>query len=333
MNTRHLVILALVAITGLVAVFWSQSIDEVASVESPLYPGLFESINDIDRVVISDESAGQTVTLERGAQAWTVQEVNGYTADAGKLRALLLALSRAMRVEEKTSNPENYARLGVADPGSGDGAALSISLSGTGTPAALLVGRTSQGQDGTYVRFAGDAPSWLIDETLNVDREPMDWVDRLVVDVAPESIKSLSIVDAGGERFSIGREESGTEYQFENLPEGRQINQGAANRLAGEFGSFNFDDVSKEESAADPESFTVSINTFGGARISATLSKTDDKHYMTLAASAGGESAPAEDTAELIRAIERRAGWRFEIPAFKYSQLNKTRDDLLEDAA
>ena len=60
---------------------------------------------------------------------WTVAERANYPADVSKLRKLLLALSDAKIVEEKTSNPASYAIIGVEDPTMPGAAGAEIELS------------------------------------------------------------------------------------------------------------------------------------------------------------------------------------------------------------
>ena len=57
----------------------------------------------------------RVVELKRRASSWTVSERDNYPADEAKLRKLLIAIADAKLDEEKTSNPESYATLGVED--------------------------------------------------------------------------------------------------------------------------------------------------------------------------------------------------------------------------
>src|SRR5258708_21640240 len=57
----------------------------------------------------------RSVTMHEKDGRWTVAERGDYPADVSKLRKLLLALSDAKIVEEKTSNPANYPVIGLED--------------------------------------------------------------------------------------------------------------------------------------------------------------------------------------------------------------------------
>ena len=55
----------------------------------------------------------RSLRLTRDDETWRLAEKAGHRANVPKVRELLLKLSRAKLLEEKTSNPEYYKRLGV----------------------------------------------------------------------------------------------------------------------------------------------------------------------------------------------------------------------------
>ena len=83
------------------------------------------------------------------------QRTRGYPADAAKVRKLLLALAEAKPVEEKTSNPANYAALGVEDVSSADATGVRVELEGTAQPVNLIVGKAA----GRQGRLMCDVPA------------------------------------------------------------------------------------------------------------------------------------------------------------------------------
>ena len=120
MRAKTLIVLALVAaaaIVGSALLERGSAPDPAVSDGTLLYPGLTEAINGITRVRFSDPGTGEPVQLERTDAGWIVVQKDGYPADAGKIRQLLLRLAEARLAETKTANPELYPRLGVADPG------------------------------------------------------------------------------------------------------------------------------------------------------------------------------------------------------------------------
>ena len=83
------------------------------------------------------------------------RERGDYPADVSKLRKLLLALSDAKIVEEKTSNPANFSIIGVEDPDAAgrDRGARSSVIAQDGKHA-VIVGKPVG--EGNFVRRAGE---------------------------------------------------------------------------------------------------------------------------------------------------------------------------------
>ena len=80
-------------------------------------PGLESMLSETNQVTIVKGGNEAVATLQRNADGWTVAERGGYPADFAKFRSSLLALAEARVLEVKTSDPEQYNRLGVEDVG------------------------------------------------------------------------------------------------------------------------------------------------------------------------------------------------------------------------
>src|SRR5258708_25761455 len=83
----------------------------------------------------------RSVTMHEKDGRWTVAERGDYPADVAKLRKLLLALSDAKIVEEKTSNPANFAVIGVEDPSSPAATGAEISVTARDGKHAVIIGK------------------------------------------------------------------------------------------------------------------------------------------------------------------------------------------------
>jgi hypothetical protein len=118
MTQRTVATLAAIAagLVLLLVVVRNVSMDGGVATGRLLLPDFAPLANDIREVRITGSESGGGVTLEREDDGWVVVERSEYPADMGKLRPLVVALSEAGIVEEKTSNPEYYDRLGLGDP-------------------------------------------------------------------------------------------------------------------------------------------------------------------------------------------------------------------------
>ncbi len=73
-----------------------------------LLPNLAGDMNTVTALSVRRGSAKPSVTMHEKDGHWTVAERGDYPADVSKVRKLLLALSDAKIIEEKTSNPASF---------------------------------------------------------------------------------------------------------------------------------------------------------------------------------------------------------------------------------
>jgi hypothetical protein len=101
---------------------------------SVFLPFLASQLNSISAVSVRRGGAAPKVTVHQENGHWTVAERADYPADVSKVRKLLLALSDAKIIEEKTSNPASFSVIGVEDPSSPGASGAEISLTAPASP-------------------------------------------------------------------------------------------------------------------------------------------------------------------------------------------------------
>jgi hypothetical protein len=289
MNSRKLFILSLVALGALVTGVWiasersSSTLDEY----SPLYPDLKKSLNDAKAVRVFKAGDELAVELSRENDAWRVQQREGYPADDAKLRALLLGIADAELREEKTSNPEQYANLGVEDVSDPEASGLRIEVNGVEPAVNLIVGKRGPGAQSHYVRRAGDAQSWLIDTDLDTSSAPQDWLRKSILDVSADRIQSANITTKGAKAYTAAKQSrADADFAIDGIPKGKALNSpAAANGVATALAGLTLSDV-RPASAFDtkPEA-QATYRTFDGLVIEADGWRQDDKHFVALKAS------------------------------------------------
>ena len=208
MSKRHFSILLLIAVVVAVAVFLipSRTGQESEQEHGLFLPELADAVNDISMVRISAKGGAEVVTMERSDSAWIVSESSGYPADWSVLRPLLADLSQAEVVEEKTSNPEYYHRLGVEDPDTEDAVSKLIEFPGNENLPGVIVGNSAQGRDGQYLRLQGEARSVLVDRDITLPLNINGWLARDIIDVPDSDVVSVQITHPDGEVVAIERE-------------------------------------------------------------------------------------------------------------------------------
>ncbi|HEY6941621.1 DUF4340 domain-containing protein [Dokdonella sp.] len=291
MNQKTLIglgVVALVAIAAAVALNHSNRPQSgQAEASAYLVPELRDHVNDVAKVVVTGAASTVVATLERGANGWTLAEKGGYAADTGKLRAFLLKLADARRVEQKTSNKDKYALLGVEDVSTKDAKGLQVELDGLAKPLVLVVG-SSDPRGGTYVRVAGEPESWLVSASLTVDRNAADWLRKDLADIAATRIASVAITHPDGSTVSIAKNAEGdANFVLAGVPKGREAGaEFTINGLASALAGLRFDDVLPAKDATPPEqALKARYATFDGVVVDVTAWEKDGKDYAQFVAS------------------------------------------------
>ena len=322
MPSKNVLILAAVtaavAAIAVAAAMSRQSATERVTVDALALPGLMDRVNDVDRIDLAGPE-GEFALRFDGAR-WTVPALADFPADFDKVKKTLIALGELRLVEAKTSDPERYGRLGLAEPGAEDGAGTRLRL-GAGdaeTVAALTVGNPGRGgPDQVYIRRGDDAGTWLASGALDLGAAPKDWVDTLVVRLDGDRVRRVTISHAGdGERLEIFKTNPGEEsFELAEMPEGATLRSPLTlDNLGRALAFVRFDEVAPaaEGPAAGAGDSTAVFETFDGvtltvtlqARGEATWARFDAAYDPAAAEPEAAEDAPDETAAENEGAAE-----------------------------
>jgi Domain of unknown function (DUF4340) len=166
-----------------------------------LFP-LANELNSVSALTVR-KGAQAPVTVHKQGEQWTVAERADYPADVPKLKKLLLALSDAKIREEKTSNPDSYAIIGVEDPSQPGAGGTQIELTAQNGKHALIVGKSAG--EGSFVRRAGEKTSYIVEPGISVEAEPRYWIDTRLLDIPTDKIQSVESKPSSGAAYSVHR--------------------------------------------------------------------------------------------------------------------------------
>jgi hypothetical protein len=360
MTSRRLLILGIAAIVIIVAGVWlagRESSSGSSAGGAALYPGLKEQLNSVSAVNIYKAGDARVVEMKRQGDSSTVSERDNYPADEGKLRRLVIAIADAKVLEEKTSNPESYATLGVEDTEGANATSLRIELVGAPKPVDLIVGKQGAGARSTYVRRAGEKQSWLIDTSIDTSATPEAWLRKDILDVSADRVQSASIETKGAKPYTAAKgARADTNFAVEGLPKGKSLSAPtAANSVATALTALSLADVRAASAfQSTPAAAHATFKTFDGLVVEADGWVQDQKHYIALrpsfdaalaerfkVATAPGDEKKEEKKDESPRPaapnVEEDAkklaakvtGWVYEIPDYKYESVFKPLDQLV----
>jgi len=286
MTSRKLSILAVIAVIVAIAGLWLASRHtSPPSIESAaLYPDLKQELGSITAVRIVKAGGTPALELKRGESGWTVAERNNYPADEAKLRKLITSLTEAKVLEEKTSNPESYAALGVEDITNTAAGGVQLELDGPKQPVKLIVGKQAQGAQSQYVRRAGEPKSWLVNKSIDTSSSADQWLRKEVIDVSADRVQSAQVTIGKSKPYSaVKKTRADADFTVEGLPKGKELSSpSAADNFATALAGLTLSDVKPASELTDPPSARATIKTFDGLVTEATGWKKDDKHYVAL---------------------------------------------------
>lgn len=338
MRSRTLLwLLAVTVAAGLLA-WWSQREPRPREADAMLLPALAGQLNEVSALVL-EPAGSEAFRIERDDAGWRAPAAAGYPVDAGQVRRLVVRLAEARVVETKTSNPELHDRLGVEELDGRPGSGVRLRLEGIDDIAELLIGqRESRGVRGTYVRRIGEPTALLVDQDLQPERAPLNWLEREILDVSPEEVEALSIVQPDGETLAIHRDELGI-FQVVGVPEDRRISgPTAAEAVARALSGLRLDEVRPAVDWAPEESPTrAAFRLRDGLVIEAHSWIGGDEPWVAFSARIATESPPADQDLDALwtrmQAInERLAPWLYRVPAWKQEQFTRRLEDLLAPA-
>ena len=198
-RTILLLVLSMWVLVGGLFANWTMAPDrpEIAA-GALMFPDLAPALQQASRIEIT--SKGKTLVIAKTDDVWGVADLGGYRVQGVKLREMLTGLTELRIVEPRTSDPEQFSRLGLDDPAKPDGTATLLRvLDGGGKKLVeIITGHRRMRTQGNvpetiYVRRPGENRSFLAEGRLAVDADPALWLDRDLMNIANTRIATVTI--------------------------------------------------------------------------------------------------------------------------------------------
>lgn len=300
-NSRHILILASIAVIFIIATFFSEPTDiEISGAGDNVFPELLPRVNDATYIKIQTNQ--DTLTLTKDQDTWTVKENDNYPASINKVRELVLGVGNLKRVEPKTKKPENYARIGLQNVTEEGATSTQITIiAGSDKKLAdLIIGNSKPAksdatQKSYYIRAMDDPQSWLADGNLPEKWEPKDWLDIDIIEIKRDRIQQVKVNHEDGELVYIHRDNPNVrDFTLDSLkPDEKVTAPYEVNNIATTFTKMTFDDVISAANAGVGEKpvYSAVLTTFDGLEITFEPFMKDDKHFAKYSARFNEEAA------------------------------------------
>jgi hypothetical protein len=306
-----LVAAALVSTAGVAASFWmARSALGDSVMAGKVLPGFEADMPQVRTITIA--AGGAIYTLVRRGTTWVMPERGDYPVSPSALSTLAKGLSDLEYKAKRTSDPSQFARLGVDDPRPDTTGAL-ISIKGA-TGQILESLHIGQKADVIFVRKAGSndvfEASGKVPELTGVAA----WLDLKVLDVTPETIASVSGQHQGQARYDIVRRPDGG-----FAPVGGVANVTATTAAIALTKWAPIDVMAASGLTSDPiASHVTSLRS--GVTISATAYTEGGRNWVVLSA-----DATSPDQNEAANKLNQRTdGWAFELTPTDFADLTFT---------
>jgi len=287
-----------------------------------MFPDLAPKLAKAAKVKVMHQ--GKTLTLEKQPDGlWGIASLHDYPVQETKLRGVLTGLTELRLDEARTSDPTQYARLGVEDPSKPDasGELLSVLDAADQPIASVILGHKrvrSQGNtpEEVYVRRPDAAESWLALGSVTADADPEQWIDRDLLNIPAARISSVVVGD--GTLTFTRKDGSFTLTQPADHP---ALDSYKVEEVGRALENLTLMSVKPDAEAPKDEVGHATFQTSDGLAIKATVFHADKQVWARFAAS--GEPKP-----EVDKLNARLAGWTFELGNWKEKSLVPTLDDL-----
>jgi hypothetical protein len=319
MSRRRFVLLAvaaLLAISGALFLSTQRNLPRDTH-DTALLPSLANELNSVTGLSVRKGAASPGVTVHLLGDQWTVAERADYPADVSKLRKLLLAMADTKIVEEKTSNPANFAVIGVEDPSQPGATGAEVTVIGHDGSHSVIVGK-AVGQ-GNFARRSGENQSYIVQPGLSFESEPRFWIDSRLIDVAAATIQSIEVKPATGPVYTIQRQKPGDgDFGLEGAPAGRKpLDPHALAPSPTLLSSLAADDVSPASAIDFTKPAQAIVTQADGNVLTLTGAVAGDKRWIQVAAS---------KDPTLSAKVQGRA---FEVATYRYDAIFRPLEQLL----
>jgi hypothetical protein len=350
MRAGRLAVLALLvlALGGLAWWVLERDAGGSAADEALLLPGFAASSQDVDRIQVQAAGGEVIVEIVKRDGLWRMPDRQDWPANQREVSQALFRLGEARKLEAKTATPALHVRLGVEDVAAPEAKGAQLNLSGGGQAWHITVGKNHPALGGSYVRLSDQAQTWLLDSDIAPARNPVDWLDRRLLDIPLARIDAVRISPSGGRPFALGRRDDA--LRLDDVASAALADADAGNATGGFTDQLAFDDVAADAGTAAlqtvefesvegirvrVEAWTESTGTW--ARLSAQLDVPTAREWLAREPEAEAEDAQAPEVR--LQAVEARVaewqarfqGHQFLLPPFKAEHLMKARDAYLAE--
>jgi hypothetical protein len=292
---------------------------------------------------------GQGVILNRRGANFVVANLDNYPALTSEINRLITICLDIQTAELYTDNPKNQEDLNVTE----EKARILVKFykADSSLITGVILGKQKvQGQGIGFVRLIGDNKVYVAAAQMPaVRQQAVDYVSQELINVKKEDINSIT-VNSPNDIYVLRPGFDDKTVIYENLQEGKVLNNNIANRVFNALAGFNFEDVNAESSRRglqfdrrylcrlkDSTVYTIWLAKDGDVWFVKCDAQFADKTPVTKTQGEveSDEQLKIKEAKLLARDAaeefsDKHKGWVYRIPAYRAENLIRTSADLFE---
>jgi hypothetical protein len=299
---------------------------------------------------ISVAEGDKQVKIRRQGQGgqFIVADMN-YPADAKQINDLITKTLDIKTIDLYTSDAANHGELEVSDE-KPRGAIRFFKPDGS-LLAGIVIGKTRDAGEGTYVREASSNDVYLTNDSPYIRTRSLDYVNQEIASVKREDVDMVTVTTPEGSYTLRAQKDGGDDVLMDGLPADRKLKESDAKSVFTALQGLRFEDVNTPAQVTGltfDRKYVARMD--NSTEYTLELAKKGDKTYLLASAvytdpakvtiNPDKKDSPEElkrkeailmAQADAQRFTLRHKGWIYRIPDWKAKSLLMSQADLLED--
>lgn len=350
MSNQKLGILAVVAaaMVFLAVITGRTSVGTRGTLSGPAY--LIQGLDTaaIDSISVSEGQSQVKIRRQGQGGQFVVSDIN-YPADAKQINDLITKALDIKTVDFYTSDAANHAELEVSEE-KPRGAIRFFKPDGS-LLAGIVIGKTRDSGEGTYVREASSNDVYLTSDSPFIRTKRMDYVNQEIASIKGEDVNMVTVTTPEGAYTLRAEKDGGDDVLMDGLPADKKLKDSDAKSVFTALQGLRFEDVNTPAQITGltfDRKYVARMD--DSTEYTLELAKKGDKTYLLASAvytdpakvtiNPDKKDSPEElakkeailmAQADAQRFNLRHKGWIYTIPDWKAKSLLMSQADLLED--
>ncbi len=349
MSNRNLSVLGLLAAAVVVLAVIVAGIADKPYAKKDQTAYLIQGLDPDHIAKITIGKAGQEVILNRRGANFVVANLDNYPATTSEINKLITACLDIQTSGLYTDNPDNHKDLGVTE----ENARILVKFykADSSLLTGVILGKQKQeGQGLGYIRRVDDNKVYMTAEQIPaIKKQAIAYVEQGLINVQRGDINSVT-VNSPNDIYILRPGLDDKTVIFENLQEGKVLNNSIANKVFDALAELSFEDVNAESSKLglqfdrrylcrlkDSTVYTIWLAKDGDAWFVKCDAQFGDKTPITKTQGEieSDEQLKIKEAKLLARDAaeefsDKHKGWVYQIPAYRAETLTRTSTELFE---